>query len=220
MDQKDLAAALGISPGLVSRLKRKGMPVHSVDAARRWRERNVNPYAKYPPPSQPPAPDAPAAAMPGAAPTPPPRAPSTVAELGAWALRATPDPADMLDAIAAGFALLPNAEAMVVVQALGCAADERLTAGRELGELEPALRAALRLLPAELRDPLPVSVAVMDALTAQVRAVIEASFADDHEREADRTKLQAGGADEARAMGAFWYRVAAGEVQVAKGGTV
>lgn len=41
LQQVQLANELGISPAVVSRLKAKGMPVHDVEAARRWREANV-----------------------------------------------------------------------------------------------------------------------------------------------------------------------------------
>lgn len=50
MKQSELAAALGIDPGLVSRLKRRGMPVHSVEAAQQWRRENVVPRAGSAPP--------------------------------------------------------------------------------------------------------------------------------------------------------------------------
>jgi hypothetical protein len=41
--QQDLARALGISAPMVSRLKRQGMPTHSVAAAIEWRSRNLDP---------------------------------------------------------------------------------------------------------------------------------------------------------------------------------
>lgn len=41
LSQKQLAAALGINPGAVSKLKGRGMPVHSVEAARAWRQAHV-----------------------------------------------------------------------------------------------------------------------------------------------------------------------------------
>ena len=43
MLQKDLAAALGISGAMVSRLVRRGMPTKSLEAAQRWRRRHLNP---------------------------------------------------------------------------------------------------------------------------------------------------------------------------------
>ena len=41
MLKKDLAQALDLSPSMVSRLAKMGMPVDSIEAARRWRERNL-----------------------------------------------------------------------------------------------------------------------------------------------------------------------------------
>lgn len=41
LSQQQLASALGINPGAVSKLKRRGMPVHSVEAARQWRREHV-----------------------------------------------------------------------------------------------------------------------------------------------------------------------------------
>lgn len=37
MNQRELAEALGVGPAVVTRLKGRGMPVHSVEAAREWR---------------------------------------------------------------------------------------------------------------------------------------------------------------------------------------
>lgn len=42
MQLKDLAAALDISPAMVSKLRRRGMPVDSVAAAERWRRRHLD----------------------------------------------------------------------------------------------------------------------------------------------------------------------------------
>lgn len=39
--QAALAAALAINPALVTRYKRKGMPVHSIEAAQQWRDENL-----------------------------------------------------------------------------------------------------------------------------------------------------------------------------------
>jgi hypothetical protein len=43
MTQKELALYLGISSPMVTRLKGRGMPVHSVFAAREWRATNLDP---------------------------------------------------------------------------------------------------------------------------------------------------------------------------------
>ena len=41
--QTEIAAELGITKAAVSKLKKLGMPVHSADAARAWRARNLRP---------------------------------------------------------------------------------------------------------------------------------------------------------------------------------
>lgn len=41
MTGKELAAGLGISQGMVSRLIAKGMPDDSIERARRWRNRHL-----------------------------------------------------------------------------------------------------------------------------------------------------------------------------------
>jgi len=41
MLKKDLAAALGISPQMVRKLERRGMPLQSVEAAKAWRSRHL-----------------------------------------------------------------------------------------------------------------------------------------------------------------------------------
>ena len=43
MNQKELAAALGISGAMVSRLKKQGMPVDTPERAQRWRKRHLEP---------------------------------------------------------------------------------------------------------------------------------------------------------------------------------
>jgi hypothetical protein len=45
--QVDLAHALGISASLVSRLRKRGMPVHSIEAAKAWRAVNLDPAATW-----------------------------------------------------------------------------------------------------------------------------------------------------------------------------
>jgi transcriptional regulator with XRE-family HTH domain len=42
ISQNDLAAAIGISASMLSRLKKRGMPVDSLPAARAWRKRHLN----------------------------------------------------------------------------------------------------------------------------------------------------------------------------------
>ena len=42
MLKKDLAVMLGISAAMVSKLAARGMPTHSIDAAKRWRDDNLS----------------------------------------------------------------------------------------------------------------------------------------------------------------------------------
>lgn len=46
MTQSELANALGLSKQAVSKLKGQGMPVHSVEAARAWRDENLSVAAR------------------------------------------------------------------------------------------------------------------------------------------------------------------------------
>jgi phage terminase Nu1 subunit (DNA packaging protein) len=55
VNQSTLAKALGLSRQMVSKLKRQGMPVHSLQAAQAWRDARVNP-ARAKPVIAPPAP--------------------------------------------------------------------------------------------------------------------------------------------------------------------
>ena len=43
MQQNELATLLGISPAMVSRLKKQGMPIANLDRAQRWRKRHLEP---------------------------------------------------------------------------------------------------------------------------------------------------------------------------------
>jgi phage terminase Nu1 subunit (DNA packaging protein) len=55
ISQRALATALGISPASITKLKRRGMPTHSAEAALEWRRRNVGVYIRCEKPAQPPA---------------------------------------------------------------------------------------------------------------------------------------------------------------------
>lgn len=72
-NQKELAAALGMSEGQVSKLKRRGMPTDSVEAARAWRSRNVGGYFRA---------DSPAAAAPAVGTVPGAAPPAAALDLG------------------------------------------------------------------------------------------------------------------------------------------
>ena len=76
MQQKELAALLGISPAMVSKLKKMSMPTDTVERAQRWRKRNLEPgrikgarfdptQATKPTAPKPATPDTAAAAVPG-----------------------------------------------------------------------------------------------------------------------------------------------------------
>lgn len=43
LTQADIAAALQIDPAMVTRYKARGMPMHSIEAARAWKSRHVRP---------------------------------------------------------------------------------------------------------------------------------------------------------------------------------
>ncbi len=43
LTQIQLAAALGLSQSAISQLAKQGMPTHSIESARTWREANLNP---------------------------------------------------------------------------------------------------------------------------------------------------------------------------------
>ena len=43
MLKKELAAALGISPAMVTKLAKRGMPTDSLERAQRWRRRHLEP---------------------------------------------------------------------------------------------------------------------------------------------------------------------------------
>ena len=43
MNGKEMAAALGLSAAMVSKLRKRGMPMESVERAERWRRRNLEP---------------------------------------------------------------------------------------------------------------------------------------------------------------------------------
>ncbi len=53
LTQIQLAAALGLSQSAVSQLAKQGMPTNSVEAARAWRENNLDPARAKPAPRPP-----------------------------------------------------------------------------------------------------------------------------------------------------------------------
>lgn len=77
-------------------------------------------------------------------------------------------------------------------------AEARIAAGEDIAPLLPALRRALRQVPADQRANVAMSVALWDALTNPIGSTIERETA---------TLTTA----EAEEMGVFWYALAAGE---------
>ena len=51
MSQAAIGRALGLSPAAMTKLKKQGMPVDSVEAAQAWREARQNVAARKPPPA-------------------------------------------------------------------------------------------------------------------------------------------------------------------------
>lgn len=205
MKQSDLAAALGLDPAAVSRLKQRGMPTDSVEAAKAWRQRNVNPYYKGLRQQR-------AVAERPAHSPPPPAHPPSLAQPPATAdLSST---VGAMEAVLESSAVMPHTALLAVVEALAVAALELLNAGRPLGSTEPALRAALSAVPTDLREQVAVPLQVYVALCAEAVAFVESGFASPEERELDRQAFEAGGDAAAAEMGRFWYAVAAGEYGV------
>jgi hypothetical protein len=85
-----------------------------------------------------------------------------------------------------------------------------LEAGQSIAAMIPALRAAMRSVPADARNGIVLPVDVMELLTADVyqRALEEGGIASSSDGQSMTD-------EEAEWMGDFWYRVAAGEVRLA-----
>jgi hypothetical protein len=156
MSQAEIAKTLGLSPASMTKMKRAGCPMGTVEEVRAWRARNIGPYIKpgatsYAPPPRPYAPPAPA--------RPAHRRP--LAEL----LQAQPlsDPADVLEAAFSQYFLLPMSTAPTLLIVLRDAALAQVAAGQAyLGEdmllllmnTLQALPESERMLPATVLDAL------------------------------------------------------------------
>lgn len=123
MNQKELAQALGISPGMVSRLAKRGMPTDSLQRAQRWRKRHLEPGrvkgSRFDP-----------NAVPDAQTSAPAREQSPAA---------APSPIENLVRLAAKMQALAQAANAELIEVGGCV---------ELADLEP-LRCAMRAWPTE-----------------------------------------------------------------------
>ena len=191
MLHKDLAAALGISGAMVSRLAKRGMPVDSLERAERWRARHLEPARTK-------------AWRMGAA-SPPPAAPiASFASIAATTLH------QVYDLAAIGAELLPLGRFHLLEPHLRAA----------LRGLPPHARDALMIaMPAEAdagscadactTDAVPL--AVWDALLADVEAAMrDEAQADDDAPRSDLTDA------EAAQMARFWFQVGAGEWRAVK----
>ena len=176
MMQKDLAAALDISPAMVSRLVKRGMPTDSPERAQKWRRAHL-----------------PMARMKGnRIDTAAASKPSSEAERSAAANASDDD------------------QVTRVTRLMGLAA--AALAAEQLALIEPELRDAMRRVPQRRRAACLLDSAVMDALTQEV-AVAMRDNAEDASLDAAAVP-EALNDSELDAMGAFWYRVAAGEIIV------
>ena len=80
----------------------------------------------------------------------------------------------------------------------------------QFNETAPAMRHALRQVPRALRDQVMLDFEVMDRLTAHVHHLLKSEFG-------STIKVAKLTGEEAGRMGDFWYQVAAGEIDLAKG---
>lgn len=157
MLKKDLAAALGISASMVSRLTKQGMPTDSAAAAQAWRAAHLDP---------------------------------------ARVVRAQGQPNPL--------ALVQQAEgAMAVARAV-------LDAGADFGMIAPAVRAALKTVPAEHRHLVGLDLPVMRCLCAPLLALVHDCAAQDDVQESPDDVANDDQHDPGRAL----YSFACGELRI------
>lgn len=218
MQQKHLARALGISPAMVSKLAKRGMPTDSLDSAQRWRRRHLEP-----------------ARMKGSrvesvnAQVPRPQASgqriASTAEMSSDYVEATKRPSAeavalflQLEDETRGFTLDFGHAQLPLVNRLGELAHD------EYGRLEQPFRWVMGLVPTGLRELVVLPCGLWFRLCAYALPAIRARAA--------RLDAAAGRAVSSAewvppemysdpisvgdgAVGAFWYRVACGELDVA-----
>lgn len=184
--QNHLAELLGISKGAVSKLAGRGMPTHTVEAARAWRKAHLNP-----------------ASVKGAR----------------FDKYYKPGPSRQL--LHQPVQTAPERPWFEIAAALLGVACDVLQAGQSIKAMVPTLRAALCCVPMNERPDLLLPLDVVNVLVADVLALLPCK-----EREPiieDGSPAWCNGANmtehEAAEMGAFWYRVAAGELSVQCSGT-
>lgn len=188
MQHKELAAALGISGAMVSRLVKRSMPTDTVERAERWRSRHLEP-----------------ARLKGTRiDTVQATARASMIELRPVAGVTTKSKLDRPQTGAADNA--GGAFAVDRAMSMASLASVALSAGAfELAEIE--LRSALRAVPVARRSLVRMSADVFDALTADVARVFEVEAkAVDQAPATEMTDF------EAEEMGRFWYDVACGDI--------
>ena len=185
MLRKDLAHALGISAGMVTRLAQRGMPCDTVDSARRWRERHLEPArTKF---------------------NRAPSMPRRTTDDGQADIDAAETLRQVTDLSAAAHALLPLGQFAAIEPALRRALRSVPTEYR--GDLMVGMPGDPEA-PGEPNDPNPpfIALAVWEALLEPILTEARAEQAGLGEA---RRAMTAAERDE---MGRFWYAVAAGEI--------
>ncbi len=97
--------------------------------------------------------------------------------------------------------------AFAAAESLALHAGEQLARDASITALVPALRASLRAVPDSERPELALPLSVLQVLTADVLAVVQAEAPDDAAGELSD--------DDAEWLGRFWFAVCAGEVRPA-----
>ncbi len=199
MTQRELARHLGLSESAVSKLAKAGMPTHSIEAAAAWRRARVAPYVKSQRQTAPSVPPIPAAPAPRPQSTMDPDI-DTAAELRAYAV-ATPDPVEMLEALAHNTAVLASDDLLAVLHALGAALHAALRTGGDAQAIEPAMRRLMHHVPQRLRERVALDIEVWRHLLR------------DYQQRRELAPLSASPAadDDGLAVGLHLYGLACGE---------
>jgi hypothetical protein len=142
MQLKDLAKELDISPSMVSQLKKRGMPVNSVEAAERWRRRHLT-FAR----------------------TKGTRAGTERPAPAERAIGETVSGGRVSDTLVDR----ATAAALARVRALGLLGKDALV-GDTFGVLKPMLQHAMAAVPPAAREHVQLPLEVWDALTACIPA--------------------------------------------------
>jgi hypothetical protein len=104
----------------------------------------------------------------------------------------------------------PTPASVVQASALMAHAADALATGQDITVMVPALRAALRAVPARERAAMLLQSEVMDVLTADAFAVVHQCDSSEQNTDNNEPMTEA----EAEELGRFWFKVAAGEIVV------